>query len=66
MRAVKIIGLVIFGGILGFVFRSISYNGHEPIMNVDGKQIKSPRRAKKNVTPSVKKTRKKKEENKNI
>lgn len=62
MKAAKILGLIIAGGILGFLFWSIGYKGQELIADVSPKQVKPAKKAKKTTT--INKTRKKKEESK--
>jgi len=64
MKAAKIVGLIIVGGILGFLLRHISYNRQEPVADVDRKHVKPAKKAKRITASAVNKTRKKKGETK--
>ena len=60
MRAAKIFGLIVVGGILGFIIGSKSFNPREPVKDVTSKPVKSAKRKKR--TPALNKPRKKKQD----
>jgi hypothetical protein len=66
MKAIKILSLVIAGGIVGFLLGSMVYNQQEPVAGTNKQQVKSPRTRKKTTPSSAKKTRKKKGGTENI
>ena len=65
MKAIRILSLLIAGGIVGFILGSMAYGQPETIASDSKHQVKSPRTRKKTTASSTKKPHKKKGGTKN-